>query len=365
MAMRKMMIAVTWFSIFSLSLSCSGTDGAVMLDAIRESAVVDTTPTETVVGAGDGVIDSLDAIGQIDSGLSNGQPCKTHVECKSGYCVDSLCCDSGCTENCKSCYISGSKGKCSFVPAGQDPGDSFCGPNFACDGYGSCKLETGQKCSWLYPKNCATGFCKDSTCCESACDTPCRHCAAGTGICTKITLGTDDPECTGTKMCTPSATCIAKKKNGQTCTKASECLSGFCEGLKAPWHCCPNACSSGSCSTGKCCTHNHHKACSSGDVYWFDSCNNKEGLYKTCGSSQKCASGKCVQKCTLYGCSSSGFYYTCSTSSYTSNVTYCSGTGYVSSQTISFTNGHKVTCNYSCSGLGGSCYDDTGSSCKF
>ena len=78
----------------------------------------------------------------------NGQPCAQASECKSGQCVDKVCCESACTGGCRSCALVGSLGKCTMVSAGNaipratcsDKGATACGSNGKCDGAGSCQL---------------------------------------------------------------------------------------------------------------------------------------------------------------------------------------------------------------------------------
>lgn len=47
-------------------------------------------------------------------------------------------------------------------------------------------------------------------------------------------------------------------------------------------------------STGSCCTNHHHKACSSGDVWWYTSCNDIQDRYQDCDATQTCSVDRCV-----------------------------------------------------------------------
>lgn len=96
---------------------------------------------------------------------SNGKACTSAATCASGFCVDGVCCDTGCDGACVSCNQAGRAGKCSPYLAGTDPqgecgkgtgvckstcdGVSGCGfPStsvscdkcLTCDGYGSCSF---------------------------------------------------------------------------------------------------------------------------------------------------------------------------------------------------------------------------------
>lgn len=166
------------------------------------------------------------------------------------------------------------------------------------------RLETGDPCS--EDDACASGFCVDGVCCESACDggstASCRACSesAGStadGVCGFASVGTEcgaasctgpaelrsDSTCDGQGAClegTESAceggyvcregacldmcssvsdcvdgyacseanACVLLGDNGVSCGGEEECESGFCvQGV-----CCNEACESGSCETGTC-----------------------------------------------------------------------------------------------------------------
>jgi hypothetical protein len=73
---------------------------------------------------------------------SNGQACPSGTKCASGFCVDGVCCDSGCGSQCMACNQPGRMGQCSPFAAGSDP-DSECGKGdgvckSTCDGVGNC-----------------------------------------------------------------------------------------------------------------------------------------------------------------------------------------------------------------------------------
>ncbi len=46
-------------------------------------------------------------------------------------------------------------------------------------------------------------------------------------------------------------------------------------------------------SVGSCCTSHDHQACYDNDVYWYDSCNNREEKAQECGAAG-CSGGSCV-----------------------------------------------------------------------
>lgn len=52
------------------------------------------------------------------------------------------------------------------------------------------------------------------------------------------------------------------------------------------------------CSSGQCvsCTSHYKKKCYVGDVYYYDSCDNREEKYDDCGSDETCSNGVCVSE---------------------------------------------------------------------
>ncbi len=97
----------------------------------------------------------------------------------------------------------------------------------------------GASCPLGGPRDCSSGICADGVCCDTACDQACQSCSATPGTCTAVTNADDPGTCNGTNTCDASGAC--KKKDGQTCSAASECASGFC----ADGFCCDSACSGG------------------------------------------------------------------------------------------------------------------------
>jgi hypothetical protein len=53
---------------------------------------------------------------------------------------------------------------------------------------------------------CASGFCKDGVCCNSACTDACNSCA--TGKCTEVKNADDDPECIAPMTCNNKGKCV-------------------------------------------------------------------------------------------------------------------------------------------------------------
>src|SRR6185437_12828353 len=95
---------------------------------------------------------------------------------------------------------------------------------------------------------CASGFCVDGVCCESACTDLCMACASGktgaaNGLCKPISVGTDpDNECDqqaastcGTDgMCDGAGACrkytVTTQCSSETCTGSTDTPAGMCNG---------------------------------------------------------------------------------------------------------------------------------------
>ena len=101
-------------------------------------------------------------------------------------------------------------------------------------------LGNGEGCTTASASSCATGFCVDGVCCEAAaCTGVCKSCnvASHEGICQAVKAGTEVAgSCSAGLACDGSGNCVTK--NGQACTSATDCASGFC----ADGVCCNSAC---------------------------------------------------------------------------------------------------------------------------
>lgn len=127
--------------------------------------------------------------------LCNSETCANNGACVSGFCVDGYCCNTACTDECKSCAITGNLGTCTNVPYLEiDPSytDTFGTPNVACDnallcnGNGGCRKRIGKAC-------------------------------------------VADADCLSGKCSAPVNLCLGAK--GEACTNSGQCASGVCSGL--------------------------------------------------------------------------------------------------------------------------------------
>jgi len=166
--------------------------------------------------------------------------------CRSGFCVDGVCCRAAsCAGACRACNVAGQEGTCADVPAGGP--DDACRPDQACDAAHQCKTRDGQACGTF--SDCASGHCADGVCCDSDCNQSCRACNLNSsrGVCANLSQGVEDPvgaptcasDATQGRACDGQGRCVeSRKTNGDRCTAAAQCVSGFCiDGV-----CCNNAC---------------------------------------------------------------------------------------------------------------------------
>lgn len=129
----------------------------------------------------------------VGAGDGQGAACSDAGACKTGHCVDGVCCDEACDGECRSCNQAGKLGTCSDVPLASPDLYKVGGmtvnykvggmtvncatkDGFACDGMGSCKLRGGVSCNGN-ASACASGACA-TTCAwveGEACSKP-EHC---------------------------------------------------------------------------------------------------------------------------------------------------------------------------------------------
>ncbi|MBM4353600.1 MAG: hypothetical protein FJ109_07340, partial [Deltaproteobacteria bacterium] len=206
--------------------------------------------------------------------LDNGQECGGGNECKSGFCVDGVCCNTACADKCASCNLSfETKGTCTYAANNTDP-DKDCVMCGVCNGTGECKpapsgTDPKDECLLAQPFTCKfDGECDGNLACRywnTATECKAQTCAVhikspkdycdGSGGCKDS--GTVDCE---PYMCTPEATeclfscqddsdcmpaywcegqvCVPKKQNGEACGGNNQCLSDFC----VDGYCCNSAC---------------------------------------------------------------------------------------------------------------------------
>ncbi|MDB5937630.1 MAG: uncharacterized protein JWQ01_4974 [Massilia sp.] len=148
----------------------------------------------------------------------DGEKCSGADVCASGFCIDGICCDTGCNGQCQACDTQ-NVGKCSPVTGPPH------GSRSACTGTGTL---CGGACDGTNPSACA--YPSNSTICGAACDGTC----SGTGTCS--TTGGSCPNgfacgtsgcrtmCANNNECQTNFTC-----NAPNCVRIPEtdCLDGL------------------------------------------------------------------------------------------------------------------------------------------
>ncbi|MBI4702217.1 MAG: hypothetical protein HY744_13900 [Deltaproteobacteria bacterium] len=207
-------------------------------------------------------------------------PCADGAQCKSGFCVDGVCCENACAGGCEACTAAlkanGPDGLCGPVAADTDPDDDCaedekypgsCKADGLCDGTGNCrehaKADTG----------CGPADCDGVELAAALCD--------GAGTCVQKTLSCAPFDCQGgacTKSCSDDRDCASGAwcdqgecafwlDNGEACSGDAQCQSATCtDGVCctkpdcAPYRCgpegtCLQVCASTlDCAAGHVCT---------------------------------------------------------------------------------------------------------------
>ncbi|MET0794444.1 MAG: MYXO-CTERM sorting domain-containing protein, partial [Polyangiaceae bacterium] len=122
--------------------------------------------------------------------------CANDAQCQSNFCVDGVCCNKRCGDQCAACDVPGSVGTCTPVAGGTHGGRAACG------GVGTCAAA----CDGSIVASCS--FAVDVSCGEP-------FCSAG--------LRGDAPLCDGAGVCAPAVT--------------TECKSYLCEGAECSTAC--------------------------------------------------------------------------------------------------------------------------------
>lgn len=161
------------------------------------------------------------------------------------------------------------------------------------------------------PDTCASGFCVDGVCCESACEGTCESCTAGVdGRCSPYAAGSDpDSECAvetpescgstgvcdGARKCTqygpstvcePSSCTDGTQTNPHTCDGAGTCADRGTT-VCAPFTCDGSVCF-GNCASDADCTGGTYCVVATG------SCEPTLANGTACTAGNQCASGECV-----------------------------------------------------------------------
>jgi MYXO-CTERM domain-containing protein len=142
----------------------------------------------------------------ISSGELDGGTCIADEDCASRLCEDDACCPVACG-TCETCN-GDMPGTCTPVTSSDD--DS-CFGTVTCDEGGECKKAPGQPCDAA--DECASGFCIEGLCCDTACDGVCDSCVVNPGTCVSKDCG--------------AYSCNEDKSCRSECNDSTECAEGF------------------------------------------------------------------------------------------------------------------------------------------
>ncbi len=162
----------------------------------------------------------------VDSGIVDGQPCTDDVECISRRCTDGVCC----REECAACERCGVSGNCEPVTNEED---DLCNGALRCDLVGECKSKEGERC--VDASECASGFCADGVCCNTACEGSCARCDQSPGLC--ISQNCHPYGCDAERLCFDRCLSSRDCAPGLQCFSSGRCEPPLAASPSAGWSC--------------------------------------------------------------------------------------------------------------------------------
>ena len=140
------------FSALIVALAAGGCGGPTNPNPPLPIAASDAGAPASGAGTRGGGAPVTGASAGSDAGMDSGptlgalgDSCTAGTDCATGYCVDSVCCDTQCQGTCYTCAAASSLGTCTAVAAGSDPRNdcpteamSTCGKDGTCNGAGAC-----------------------------------------------------------------------------------------------------------------------------------------------------------------------------------------------------------------------------------
>jgi hypothetical protein len=181
--------------------------------------------------------------------IGNGLPCRDAGQCQSGFCVDGVCCNAPCGEQCMACDLTASLGTCAQVTAGNPHGGrgTCAGAGTSCGG--QCTAASATACS--YPAG--ETICRSATCTNAsanASQTTAAGCDGGGGCGAGVTTSC------GLYMCAAGAVCASSCAGDYDCAAGYICQNGSCQAKGAAAAPCTatGQCAAGlTCKDGVCC----------------------------------------------------------------------------------------------------------------
>jgi hypothetical protein len=176
-----------------------------------------------------------------------GDACTGADACRSGFCVDGVCCQTACGGLCQTCAHPGAPGFCLSVSDGQDPRNdcaespkASCQQDGTCDGRGACRkfyragtICTEPACSGQAMLALAA-TCDGAGTCAPGQTLSCEPYACAEGACRMACAG--DTDCAAPRVCREGS--CGRSPNGAPCTTGATCNSLSCvDGV-----CCGTAC---------------------------------------------------------------------------------------------------------------------------
>ena len=207
-----------------------------------------------------------------------GIECASAMDCASGFCVDSVCCDTSldnCSGNCRRCNVAGSMGVCIDV-------DSDCTGNCDVCSSGNCVASTSL-CTGDCDVCSGSGTAYNCAASNALCSNTTSSCAcSGSGTAFNCSTCPDTYGVCGTPTCS-SYTCGNAYDNGVACATCKTCSSGSCSAFVPAG------------STGLNCTATHYR------------CNGSGGCTAPAAATTVCIGNDCCHTCTQ-ACAS---YHSC------------------------------------------------------
>jgi len=181
--------------------------------------------------------------------FGNGLPCSDAGQCQSGFCVDGVCCNVACGDQCTACDVAGSLGTCAQVPSGSPHGarPACAATDAACAG--QCTPASATACT--YPAG--ETVCRSASCTEpagGAVQTAAATCN-GQGAC-----GSGAATGCGAYLCGPGGACATSCAGDVDCAGGFACFAGHCQakGMAAAPCTASSQCAAGlTCRDGVCC----------------------------------------------------------------------------------------------------------------
>lgn len=205
MSLNSLYSAALILAAASACVACSVSDSGLYLSGQGNEDAAVIPPADTMPPPG------------------TGQSCVKNSDCPTGFCAESVCCDSPCTAGCSSCNLPGLAGRCSPIPAGMGPRlenacraetMQTCGFDGSCDGLGGCRKH-------VKGTDCGNSSCNNNI------EQPASKCD-GAGVCISEVAKPCAPYMCGARAC--STEC----RRNADCTPDALCLNRKCEKYEGP-----------------------------------------------------------------------------------------------------------------------------------